>query len=342
MGIFDKLRKKATAATFGSGDQIVRVQAPTLLDLLDAADERDTLRARVAELERERDEARAEMKRQQALAADAINRLHYADAENRRAADKWRDLATGVELARIEGTAMYLRVPHWAAHDLAASFYDSFIDTDSKNWIELPFKSDDPKHAGIGAIVVTIQRVDGKTQGAMLAEAKVENDTLRTARDLHASREAANMDLLTAARKENAGLRAARGVREGDSRASRARATRNLPKTTTRTSPAPPCRTEVGRDDAEAATPARREGRATRQGVQRGPSGASRVRVLVGPSPLVPTPSNAPTASPPRTRPCGGSGTRRGTTWRSIAEGSMRWLPSSIRSRSPAPPNAPA
>jgi hypothetical protein len=60
MGIFDKLRKKATAATFGSGDQIVRVQAPALLDLLDAADERDTLRARVAEhpMEHERDEAR--------------------------------------------------------------------------------------------------------------------------------------------------------------------------------------------------------------------------------------------------------------------------------------------
>jgi hypothetical protein len=66
MGIFDKLRKKATAATFGSGDQIVRVQAPALLDLLDAADERDTLRARVAEVGRERDEARAEAKKSEA------------------------------------------------------------------------------------------------------------------------------------------------------------------------------------------------------------------------------------------------------------------------------------
>ncbi|HEX7906787.1 MAG TPA: hypothetical protein VF534_01660 [Paraburkholderia sp.] len=86
--------------------------------------------------------------------------------------------------ARIDGGLLF-GMEGGAAQVFAAALSDQFRDIGAVNYIEMRFQSDDSQ---IGELLVTMQRVDGKTPHALRLEAERERDHWRANHEHQVSR----------------------------------------------------------------------------------------------------------------------------------------------------------
>jgi hypothetical protein len=140
----------------GEGEKLRQAMAAAQEEYLLLAVDRDSLRERVAELERE-------VGRQREIAADAI-----ADA-----------VAGGTRILDIavENGGLSLSLEGGGAQLLAEILAKQYADSAAVNYLQLSFTS---QHSAPGeAFVVTVQRVAGKTAHELRAEAEADRDLLR-------------------------------------------------------------------------------------------------------------------------------------------------------------------